>query len=918
MVISLSRWCCFLVVSAHAALAITINNESPEVNYRFSSGFRTANPIQNTDPSFVAAGYDLSGLGWWNLPGDVQRVKHTTLVAPMFSVNAAHYPFEAGDTVDFLDRTGTLQSNTVAARATAWGDASVTRYQSAFTESDQVSVVRILDISSLNYTNQPAFIVGSQGNAPLIGTEFATARVWNTTGQQATFFNNTHDSSLSFKALQNGDSGSPTFLPYKGEITLLGTVTSVPASGPAYIPSVRTGTMNAILSAYGYALRFTIYDQPSDTANTANVWTGGAGTGHFFTGANWAQGAAPGDAPVVFDAGANNGQSAVTLDANQSLRGMLFRANAGPSGFTFNGSGTLTVGTTGIRNEDAKTQTFNVAMALGGAQNWEAAQGDLVFHGAIANGGHLLVVQGAQDTTIHGVISGTGGLAKDEAGTLTLGGANTYSGKTFLHNGVLKAGADNAFSTASTLAFDTTNPGALLDLDGRSAGLGNLQSDLDGKGRVALNGGTLSTGSLNAAATYAGTFEGPGSVVKQGTGTWTLTGSNSTYTGSLVAANGILQLGTSHALGGGQNIVQVLGRVQTNTSLDVHGALTFTATQNGVSAVTAGFGGNALAALGDNTVVTYHNALTLDRQGTGTGDVKYNFRTAGGGAQRLTIAGDVTTSGSTAGAISLDAWMPGSPGNVIDFQGRIADGVGGPQLKFNVTGLGTAILSHAAGNGYTGMTTVYTGATLLVNNASGSGTGSGAVDVRSGATLGGTGIIVPGGSAGIAVASGGILAPGDSVLDVLGTLEINLASTTGKSVFQTGARFAFDLNAPGQSDTLAFTGLTAGDVVFNNNVMDFTNLGGLAPGSYTLFTFATAGAYTGGLAVGTGLEGYEASFSYNAQSIVLNVVPEPGTTGLVLGALGLLAVRRRRNRVGNSQRMSEIHKIDRLPVASLP
>jgi autotransporter-associated beta strand protein len=886
--------------------AIRIADESPEVNYRFSSGFGTAEPVANSSPDFVGAGYDLSGLGWWSQLGSQQRVKHTTLIAPMFSVNAAHYPFAVGDTVNFLSADGDLVTNTVASRSTAWSDVSVTRYGSAFTASDEVAVFRTLDISSSDYTNQPLLIAGSRGNSvpggATIGTELATSMIQGVgiTGV-VNPFSNAQNGAFSYIGPDTGDSGSPIFLPYQDELTLVSALDFV------LFPSANTTAVNALLSTYGYAQRFTIYDVPADVANTANVWTGGAGNAEFFAGANWSKGAAPGQLPVVFDAGANGGQNIITLNANQALRGMLFRTNAGTDGFVFQGSGTLTLGTTGLRNEDGKTQTFNVAMSLSGAQNWEAAEGDLIFNGNIANAGSLLVVQGAKTTTINGVLSGTGGLAKDEGGTLVLGGTNTYSGKTFLHNGVLKAGADNVFSTASAVAFDTGNAGALLDLDGRSAGVGNLQSELDGKGRVALKGGTLSTGYLNTSATYAGTFEGSGRVVKQGTGIWTLTGDNTGYTGSLEVANGIIQLGAPHALGGGQNMVHATGRVQTTTSLEVHGALTFSATHNGSTVAVAGFGGNVLAALGAGTTVTYHDAITLDRQGTGTGELKYNFRTAGAGAQQLVIAGDVTSSGSNTGVIGFEAWTPGSAQNVIDFQGRIAEGPGGPQIRFNVTGTGTTMLSHAAGNGYTGTTVVFTGANLLVNNQSGSGTGSGAVDVRSAASLGGTGIIAPGGSNGLTAASGATLAPGSGGL---GVLEINLASTTGRSVFQPGARFVFDLASPGLSDTLDFSGLSAGDVVFHGNVVDFTNLGGLAPGNYTLFTFDTVGAYTGTLAVGIGLEGFEASFVYNSQSIELSVVPEPGPGVLTLAALGFLTVvcgRKRTPRVSFSQGMSAKH-----------
>jgi len=92
-----------------------------------------------------------------------------------------------------------------------------------------------------------------------------------------------------------------------------------------------------MLGAYGYALRFTIYDVPTDTANTANVWTGSGGAASFATAGNWSKGLAPANLPVVFDAASNGGQSAVDVAGGQAVRGILFRANSGTTGFTFAG-----------------------------------------------------------------------------------------------------------------------------------------------------------------------------------------------------------------------------------------------------------------------------------------------------------------------------------------------------------------------------------------------------------------------------------------------------------------------------------------------------------------------------------------------------------------------------------------------------
>jgi autotransporter-associated beta strand protein len=529
---------------------ITIYDESPEVNYRFSSGFRTAQPVQNTSPFFLGAGYDLSPIGWWNKPGDAQRVKHTTLVAPLFSANATHYPFFAGDTVEFLSTSGTLVTNQVATSLPGSGDGSFTRYTRAFTAADNVSIMRILDGSG-NYIGMPVLVAGSQGNARPggvnIGTEFATARVqWAFGNGSAMFSNHSADPELTFLALQSGDSGGPVLLPYNGQLTLFSTITSASAAGVSYIPTDITPTLNAVLSPYGYALRFTIHDNPADTVNTANVWTGGAGSGIFNQTGNWTKGTAPANLPAVFDAGANGGQSTVEFTSNQSVRGLLFRANNDPEGFIFAGSGTLMVGSTGIRNEDSKTQTFNVNIGLSGSQNWEAADGDLVFNGNIHTNGNLVVIQGAHDTTVNGIISGAGSLAKDEAGTLTLNAVNTYAGTTFIHSGTIRLGANGNLGQG-TVIFDADNP-AVLDLNGRHQTVSNLISGYGGKGRVLLGGAQLTVnGNVPGSNTYLGSIEGEGSVIKTGSGVWTLAGNNS-YSGPTRVNGGVLRLGSEQAL----------------------------------------------------------------------------------------------------------------------------------------------------------------------------------------------------------------------------------------------------------------------------------------------------------------------------------------------------------------------------------
>ncbi|MES2309758.1 MAG: autotransporter-associated beta strand repeat-containing protein, partial [Verrucomicrobiota bacterium] len=198
-----------------------------------------------------------------------------------------------------------------------------------------------------------------------------------------------------------------------------------------------------------------------------------------------------------------------------------------------------------------------------GSQNWEAANGDLIFNGNIDTGsgtkvlsdqdtvadiiGHTsrmtLVIQGDKNTTINGAITGTGALGKDDMGTLTLSGANTYSGGTFIHTGTIQvvAGHNNVLSQNSVINFDTSNP-AILDLNNTTQTVGDIRSVNDGKGVIKIGTGSLTTGGTQLETLYAGTFEGSGSIIKKGGAKWTLTGDSSNFSGTVRIQGGALNV----------------------------------------------------------------------------------------------------------------------------------------------------------------------------------------------------------------------------------------------------------------------------------------------------------------------------------------------------------------------------------------
>jgi|GEM_PF-1069453 len=168
---------------------------------------------------------------------------------------------------------------------------------------------------------------------------------------------------------------------------------------------------------------------------------------------------------------------------------------------------------------------------------------------------------------------------------------------------------------------------------------------------------------------------------------------------------------------------------------------------------------------------------------------------------------------------------------------------------------------------YSGGTNI-NGGSLIVNASM---TGSGPVTVNGSGTLGGTGSIL----APVSVNANGGVAPGDGA----GTLTLD-------SLNLNQALFNFDLDMTVASDLLNVTsGLTAAGV----STFSFTNLGGLAAGTYTLIDYGTL---TGGIAnfnlSSPTLGAFSLALDNDAVNgaIVLNVTPFVGTPQWVGGAGG--------------------------------
>jgi fibronectin-binding autotransporter adhesin len=590
----------------------------------------------------------------------------------------------------------------------------------------------------------------------------------------------------------------------------------------------------------------------------AQTWTGGGADGNWSTAANWTGGTpvSSSSTDLIFAGNSNVGTLATPLNQNIAnpfrLDNLTFSAGGGAfflggSAFEFNG---------GINNSITQNSAsaVNIANDISPSAN---ATTTITLNGT-----------GTGVATLSGVISAGSGnrdyaIVKNGSSTFSLTGANTYAGGTTINGGTLIVNSASSLGAASGTL--TLNAGTLEVAAGYSTS------------RNFVFNNAASTIQVDSSQTFTilSPVTGTGGLIKNGTGTLSLFGTNlDTFTGTTTVNAGTL----------------ILAKNAGDATNNYGGALRGDLIIN--SGATVSVQNNSQV---DDTKNIWINGGTFDlttwTDGTSTGGIQFTGGNMTGSSSSIfRLGGTLTTNATTTTATvsGTQLWLnlaSGADFNIaqgttpsgidLSVSGVVADGLFGN--SFIKDGAGTMCLSGA--NTYTGSATVNAGA-LNIQSATALGTTAGGTTVNNGAALQIQGGIAVGAEAltlnGTGVGNTGALRNITGNNSWSGNVTLGSASTISSD---TGI---LTLSGNLTNGGFALTTGGAGNVVASGVV---SGSGGLTKTGIGTLTLSGANTYTGSTTVNAGSVFVNGSTASASAVAVNNSATTLGGSGTISGAV---------------------------------
>jgi autotransporter-associated beta strand protein len=303
-----------------------------------------------------------------------------------------------------------------------------------------------------------------------------------------------------------------------------GTYTNFLASDDVVFDDNATGTRNVNIDAANVAANSTVFNNSTSAAYTLGS-AGGFG--------------------ISSGSLTKNNTGTVTISSANTYTGPT---NINGGSIVLSGAGTLGTGSAltlggGALDLGTLNRTFG-AVSITSA----AASGDTISNGGITGTSYAASnASGNAIISANLLVNGAAGFTKSGAGTVTLSGANTYTGTTAINGGAVVMGGSG-----------TLGNGAALTLGGGSLNLGTLSQSVGAVSvtSAAPSGDTISNGSLTGTSYAASNVSGDAIIsanllvngsagfTKSGAGTTTLSGIN-TYTGATAISAGTLKAGSA-------------------------------------------------------------------------------------------------------------------------------------------------------------------------------------------------------------------------------------------------------------------------------------------------------------------------------------------------------------------------------------